>query len=183
MKVLVAYHSETGNTEKVARAIHEEASAGHEADLKKVGEVAVEDLNDYDLVFLGSTCHSADLASPVKELLNAIPESPGFSLAGFFTHSTPRADHEWIPRAAELFERWAGKCSVSFESVKKMGVDFRGCYNCQGAASPGIEEFIHRSILPDDVEFQAYVEEARKHPTAEDLDKAREFARDVLQNI
>jgi len=30
MKILVAYYSETGNTEKIARAIYEEAAKEHE---------------------------------------------------------------------------------------------------------------------------------------------------------
>ena len=36
MKVLVTYYSETGNTEKIARAIYEEASKEHEVNLKKI---------------------------------------------------------------------------------------------------------------------------------------------------
>ena len=36
MKVLVTYFSQTGNTEKIARAMCEEASLANEAELKKL---------------------------------------------------------------------------------------------------------------------------------------------------
>ncbi|MCK4434827.1 flavodoxin domain-containing protein, partial [Candidatus Bathyarchaeota archaeon] len=45
MKVLVTYYSETGNTEKIARAIYEEVSKEHEAYLKKINEVTADALN------------------------------------------------------------------------------------------------------------------------------------------
>ena len=83
--MLVAYYSETGNTEKIAKAIYGEASREHEAHLTRVKDISAETLNDYDLVFLGSACHSSDLAAPVKKLLKELPESPKFKLAGFFT--------------------------------------------------------------------------------------------------
>ena len=179
MKVLVAYYSETGNTEKIARAIYEEVSKEHEAHLKKINEVTAKALNNYNLVFLGSACHSADLAAPVKRILEAVPKSPMFKLAGFFTHSTFSPD-DMFPRAGELFNRWAGKCIVSFENVsKEKQIDFKGYYNCQGAPTPPIEEFIKREVLTAD-EWEEYIEETRKHPNSEDLQKAKEFAREVL---
>lgn len=180
MKVLVAYFSVTENTEKIARAIHEEASEKHEAHLKKIKEVTADTLNNYDLVFLGSACHSADLGAPVKRILDTLPKSPKFKLAGFFTHSTytPEAPHT---RARELFDRWASKCIVSFEKVsEEKQIDFKGYYNCQGVPSPPIQEFIKKEILVSTNEWEEYIEEARKHPSPEDLQKAKEFARGVL---
>lgn len=54
MNVLVAYFSQSGNTEKIAKAIWEEASRENEACLKKLEEVSAEDFADYDVVFIGS---------------------------------------------------------------------------------------------------------------------------------
>jgi flavodoxin I len=182
LKVLVAYHSETGNTEKIAKAIYEEASKEHEAHLKKIKDVTTDTLNSYDLVFLGSACHSSDLAAPVKKILDGIPKSPRFKLAGFFTHST------WTPEQTEyartFFDRWAGRCIASFEKVsKEKQIDFRGYYNCQGMPSPPIQEFIHNTIVTSDKDWEAYIEEAKKHPSPEDLQKAKEFARKVLSTL
>ncbi len=171
MKVLVAYYSETGNTEKIARAIYEEGSKEHEVHLKKIKEVAVDTLNDYDLVFLGSACHSTDLAAPVKRMLDAIPHSPRFKLAGFFTHATSSGG----------YKRWASKCILSFQKTsKEKKIDFDGYYNCQGVPSPPKRQFIKREVITSAGEWEEYFEEVRKHPSIKDLQKANEFAREVL---
>ena len=39
MKVLVTYFSQSGNTEKIAKAIHEEAAQNNKADLKKLEDI------------------------------------------------------------------------------------------------------------------------------------------------
>lgn len=181
MKVLVAYFSETGNTKKVAEAIGEEATAGgHDVDLKAVGEFAAGELEAYDIVFLGSTCHSSDLAAPVKELLNAIPEGSTFKLAGFVTHSTMTPEGGALQK--EMYEKWAGRCPVTFEAVsKEKAIELLGFFHCQGAPSPPIEAFIRGNAIPDEAQWEEYIAEARKHPTAGDLEAAKAFARKVLE--
>jgi len=180
LKVLIAYYSETGNTEKVARAIRDEVSNEHEAHLKKIEEITADKLKNYDLIFLGSACHSTDLAAPVKRILEGLPRSPDFKLAGFFTHSTIPPDESY-GSASEMYERWAGKCSTSFEKAsKEKRIEFKGYFHCMGAPSPEIERFIRRSILTSADEWEVYIDEVRKHPTTEDLQRAKEFAREVL---
>ena len=179
LKVLIAYYSETGNTEKIAKAIYDEASREHEAHLKRIKDISAETLNDYDLVFLGSACHSSDLAAPVKRLLKEIPESPKFKLAGFFTHSV------WTPEQNEHgkahFDKWASKCIESFESIsKEKRIDFKGYFNCQGSPNPGIQTFIRNEVISSDNEWRTYIQEAKKHPTQEDCEKASSFARKII---
>ncbi|MBS7632205.1 flavodoxin domain-containing protein [Candidatus Bathyarchaeota archaeon] len=179
MKVLVVYYSETGNTEKIAKAIYEEASRKHEAHLKRVKDIKPETLNDYDLVFLGSPCHSSDLAAPVKKLLKEFPESPKFKLAGFFTHSV------WSPEQNELgqaiFDRWASKCIDSFEDIsQEKHIDFRGYYHCQGSPSFRIKLFIRFQIIRSQSEWKKYIEEAKKHPNQQDLKRASDFAQKII---
>lgn len=182
MRVLVAYYSETGNTEKVAKAIHEEVSRKHEAHLRKVDEIRPETIGDYDLVLLGSPCHSTDLAAPVKGLLKAMPRSPRFRLAGFFTHSVSSPER-W-PDARDYFNIWAGRCVASFEEAsREKQVKFLGCYNCEGIPSQPVQEFIRNGILKSADIWEEYMEEASKHPDAEDLRKAQEFARNVLSKL
>lgn len=182
LKVLVVYYSETGNTEKIARAIYEEASKEHEAHLKKVKEVTADILNSYDLVFLGSACHSTDLAAPVKRILEALPKSPRFKLAGFLTHSVPCPEDS--ARTRNLFNRWAGKCRLSFEKIsKEKQIDFKGYFNCQGVPSPPIQEFIKNEVIVSTDEWKAYMEEVRKHPSPKDLQKAKGFTREVLSRM
>jgi hypothetical protein len=74
------------------------------------------------------------LATLVKRILEALPKSPRFKLAGFFTHSVPCPEDSARPR--NLFNRWAGKCIVSFEKVnKEKQLDFKEYFNCEGAFS------------------------------------------------
>jgi flavodoxin I len=186
MKILVAYFSETGNTAKIASAIWEGLSTkGHEADLAEVvdaghpGELTPNTLNAYDLVFLGSACHDADLAGPVKQILEGIPVSPAFKLAGFVTHAsyTPEGGE----REREVYETWASRCALSFrQASQEKGIDFLGHLSCQGAPSPPIERFIHSAIVTDEDEWEAYIREAKGHPNEDDLRKAREFAQKIL---
>ena len=179
-RILVAYFSETGNTEKVARAIYDEvASSGHDAQLKDVTGLTAADLAEYDLVFLGSACHSADLAAPVLEILGSIPQGSRLKLAGFATHSSPRPGGGESDQ--EMYERWASGCLRSFEAAsRETRLEFLGYFGCQGAPSPPIEEFIHKTILPNEDEWQAFVSDVKKHPDATDLEEAGEFARSVL---
>lgn len=183
MRVLVAYYSRTKNTENVARAIHAEALAlGHSMDLKKVRGLNPVTLNEYDLVFLGSPCHSSDLAKPVKKLLAALPPSSSFRLAGFATHAAYLPDGGEMQR--RFYEEWAGKCAPSFENAcKKGGIPFAGFFGCQGAPSKPIELFIRRVIFKDRDDWAEYIAETRKHPTEEDLANARAFTRDVVSGM
>jgi multimeric flavodoxin WrbA len=189
MKILVAFYSETGNTTKIAGAIRKGLSAmGREADLLEIpdarpwGEPSVDTLNAYDLVFLCSPCHDADLAEPVKQVLERLPVSPSFKLAGFVTHAsyTPEGGE----RQQAAYEVWASRCALSFRRAsQEKGIDFLGYYGCMGAPSPPIERFIRSTILTDEEEWEAYIREARGHPSEDDLRKAREFGQEVQAKL
>ena len=149
------------------------------ADAAHPGEIAPDTLNAYDLVFLGSACHDADLARPVKQILERIPVSPAFKLAGFVTHAsyTP----EGGDREKQVYDTWASRCALSFhQATQEKGIDFLGYFGCQGAPSPPIEQFIRNTIVTDEDQWQEYIQEVRKHPNENDLRKAREFAQEVL---
>ena len=180
LKILVGYFSETGNTKKIAEAIGEAVVAGgHEALVAPVGEIKADDLGGYDVVFLGSTCHSADIAAPVRALLDGIPAGSQCKLAGFVTHSTmmPEAG-EWQKK---MYEQWAGKCPGTFSAAcEEKGIEYLGFFHCQGAPSPQIEAFIRSTIIHDEAQWNAYVEDVRTHPTPEDLEAAKGFARNAL---
>ena len=180
MDTLVAYYSQTGNTTQIARAIYDEVSSqGHQVHLKTVAEIKSDDLNAHDLVFLGSACHDAGLAKPVERLLAEIGKSPSLKLAGFVTHATQMAEDG--ARAGELYERWAGNCIRTFHQVsEEKEIAFLGYYHCQGAPSPPIEAFIHNTIVTDRDEWETYIEEVKKHPTAKDRQDARAFAQRIL---
>ena len=180
MKILIVYFTQTNNTEKVAKGIYEELlTQGHKTDLEKIGGITPDILDNYNLVFVGSACHDADLAKPVKQFLEGISHSPLYKMAGFVTHATYMG--EGGDRERELYEEWAGKCIKSFNQVcREKDIDFLGYFHCQGAPIPEIAEFIHRVIVTDKEEWNRYIEEVSKHPDEDDLQKAKEFARNVL---
>jgi hypothetical protein len=137
-------------------------------------------LTGYEVIFLGSPCHRADLAKPVKKLLERMETSPGAKLAGFVTHSTYTP--EGGERQRKLHEQWAGKCVGTFEQAcAAKGLVWSGYVGCQGAPSKPIEIFIRRAAIKDPVEWPAYIGEAKKHPDAQDEARARAFARDVVK--
>ncbi len=68
VKVLVAYHSTTGNTEKMAEAVSEGAKSlpGTLVVLKRVGLVTADDLFSSDAIVVGSPVYWSNMAGEVK---------------------------------------------------------------------------------------------------------------------
>lgn len=167
MKILITYLSQTGNTEKVARAMSDALKKGHEVVIKKIEEFPNDGLSGYDLVFIGSPCHAGDLAGPVKELLSAIPAGLKAGVAGFLTH------------AATVYNKQDfEKCRMSFESIlseKKLSLaDF---FDCQGLLNPAIHDYVKKMKEIGDEEWSSRVEQMTGHPDEEDLKNAAAFAR------
>jgi len=71
MKVLVAYISLTGNTEKMAEYIAEGVRfSGQQAVVKKISDIkSANDLADYDGYIFGSPTYHRDMAEPMKTFL------------------------------------------------------------------------------------------------------------------
>ncbi len=68
LSVLIVYHSASGNTEKMAQAVAEGAKAisGAKIVLKRVGEVAAEDLVSSDAVIVGTPVYFGNMSGEVK---------------------------------------------------------------------------------------------------------------------
>jgi len=179
MKVLIVYYSESGQTEKIAEIFHKVISKKHESVLKKLSELKIKTLTDYDLVCIGSPCHSSDLARPIKKFLSKLPENPKFKMIGFFTHSCyTKEDDE------KLYEEWVGKCIPTFtDTANKKNIEFLGHFNCMAAATPAIEKFIHRKIITDDDEWKTYLPLLRMKPDDQDLDNARNFVGKIMEKL
>lgn len=70
ISILVAYHSQTGNTEAMAEALAEGARGdGVTVTVKRIGDVKKEDLDAADAVALGSPVHMGDVAVEVRQAL------------------------------------------------------------------------------------------------------------------
>jgi len=70
-KILIAYFSLTGNTQKMAEYIAEGARiSGRQVTIKKVSDIkGVEELAGYDGYIFGSPTYHRDMAEPVKTFL------------------------------------------------------------------------------------------------------------------
>jgi len=70
--VLVAYHSATGHTEKMARGVAEGARSlpGTRVVLKRVGDVAADDLFSADALVVGSPVYWSNMSGEVKKFFD-----------------------------------------------------------------------------------------------------------------
>ena len=79
VRILIAYHSQTGNTAKLAAAVREGAAsvAGVEVLLRSVEETGTEDIVKSDGIVLGTPVHWGNLSAESKRFLDRIGEILG----------------------------------------------------------------------------------------------------------
>lgn len=183
MRILVTYFSQTNNTKKIALGIQEELqNQKYDVDIKRIEETSPNSLGDYDLVFVGSACHDSDLAEPVKQLLEQIHTGSLFKMAGFVTHATDTGEGD--ERGKEMYEKWAGKCVVTFTRVcEEKNIGFLGYFHCLGKPMPPIAGFIHQEIVIGEEEWRAYEKQVQDHPDENDVLNAKAFSRRVLSKF
>jgi NAD(P)H dehydrogenase (quinone) len=81
VRILIGYHSETGNTEQLAIAVKEGVAAikGVEAVLRKAGAVTDADIVKADGILIGTPVHWHNLSAETKRLIDRIGEALGKS--------------------------------------------------------------------------------------------------------
>ncbi len=74
VRILVAYHSQTGNTEKLAQAYRDGAASveGVEVTLRKVAEFKADEIVQYDGVVVGTPIHWSNMTTDTKRFLDLI---------------------------------------------------------------------------------------------------------------
>ena len=170
MKVLVTYFSQSGNTEKIAKAIWEEASQANEADCKKLEDITPEGVAGYDVIFIGSPLHSGSLASPVKKCLSVLKASSGQKMAGFITHMAPAYPDQDMEAFTEPIKA----------ACKDKGIEYKGCFDCQGFLAEAMHAPVQKKLDMSDEQWAGMVKQMTGHPNEEDMEKANAFAREVL---
>jgi flavodoxin len=158
-KVLVTFYSKTGNTRKVAEAIYEALP-----DIKTIKPVEeVQQIDEYNLMFVGFPVHSHSVPFKVEKFLRSIPE--GKKIALFSTHGSltgSRLSREAIEHAVV----------VAYQA------EVVSTFSCRGKASQEALE-----VLRSSPEHEAWVDmaaSASAHPNEHDLEEARAFARWAL---
>lgn len=173
LKILVAYYSGTGNTEKIARAI-KEAITEHDVDLLPVTRVNPESLKSYDLIFLGSGIYAFNVSRKVMTLVKKSAELPS-NFAYFYTH--------------ESLKSWPN----AFKSVNKI-LEEKNCkvlgeFDCCGenlVEKAQEQREAMKSRLPPEESRKIeddYLKYVKGHPNEKDLENAKKFTREILNKI
>ena len=162
MKVLVTYRTVSGNTKKVVEAIYDEIQTDKE--IKPWAEI--ESLEAYDLTFVGFPIEAMGPGPTSREWLSN--HVNGKRIALVITHGSPEE--------APPLQEWLQKCRDA-----AVGAEIVGLFNCQGDMSPRLIDMMSKSDNPQFVEWAKRAKEApRGFPDTKGLERAREFARDLM---
>lgn len=162
MKALVTYYSQTGNTEKLARAIYEAIHIEKEI----LAVEKVQNAKGYDIIFVGFPVQSHSVPAKLLSFFKGLPE--GQKIALFCTHGSLRGGH--LPKQAL-------EHAISLASRARI----LGTFGVRGKVSPGIID-----ALKHQAEHQAWAEEAQgaaEHPSEADLADGKAFAQGILSRI
>lgn len=161
MRVLVAYHSKTGNTERIARAMYDEILTDKE--IKPWDEVGA--MEGYGLYFVGFPVHQFGPDKAEREFLST--RTKGKDIVMFVTHA--------MPPQAPMNESQMEKCRAAAD-----GANLVGFFNCQGELSQEVADMLKGMSDPQMQKFGELRHVTVGHPTGEEVEAARSFARDVM---
>ena len=175
MKILITYLSQTGNTGKSGQGhLRKKASPGHEIETKKLEEVNAENLSGYDLLFIGSPIHAGNLAAAAKDFLGRLQVPSGKKMAGFLTHAGPAYPEQTMSKFTEPFKT----------ALRKKWPGLPGKFQLPGSLlNPAIHEMVKKGQNLTDEQWAERVSQMTGHPNAEDLNKARAFAKDLIAKL
>ena len=123
MKSIVIYYSMTGNTKRIAEAIHSGMSQlSEKCDITPLNEVDTRELLNYDLIGLGSPVIDYVEAAAVKDFVNNMPSLKGRYGFTFCTHGTRPGNY--IARMVRALRKkgltvtgwndWYGSCFIPY---------------------------------------------------------------------
>jgi len=156
MKVLVAYLSKTGNTEKLAKAVFEAVEPPRK-EILSIPEIT--DSSGYDVVFIGFPVQAHSVPWKVEEFAKSLPK--GQKIAYFATHGSMRGGE----LAVTAFHHAL--------TIAK-GAVVLGTFGCRGQ----VEQKVIDGLM-EKLEHRAWAQEAQSaagHPDKADLEDARKWA-------
>jgi NAD(P)H dehydrogenase (quinone) len=149
VRILIAYHSRTGNTEKMAAAVGEGASsvAGVEIVLRKVAEVTAGDIVKADGIVLGTPVEWGNLSAEAKGFIDRVGEAlgkagatygEGRTAAVFCTAGSPSNGQEMARMSA--IAAFLAMRFVIVGGVNEEGFGSLGPQAVTGGKPPGIND-------------------------------------------
>lgn len=158
-KILVTYFSQTGNTKKIAETIFETLES--EKDIQPVDEV--QQLDEYNLIFIGFPVHSHSVPFKIHDFIPKIPENK--KIAFFSTHGA---------LTGSQLSREALEHAVILASKVKV----LGTFSCRGKVSLEALEILKKS--PEHEAWADMAVSAATHPDQGDLEDAKAFAKWII---
>ena len=116
MKILITYYSNTGNTEKVAKAI-KEGLKEYNVELLPIKEADPTSLLTYDLMFLGSGIYAFNINRKVTRFINKVSKLPS-KIVYFYTYSSPTP--------------WSDAFNSIKERIEQEACEIVGVFECRG---------------------------------------------------
>ena len=162
LKILVTYSTRTGNTKKVAKAIHDEINK----DKVIINMEDLSDLDGYDLIFFGCPIETFGPSKKVKEFLKEHTSKKNIAL--FITHGSPELSDYLLP--------WIEESKNCLDETANL----LGVFTCQGEVAQFVMDHMSKS---DDPNLQYFAKESPKskgQPDKSRISKAKEFAREIL---
>ena len=155
MRALVAYYSESNNTEKLAKAIYD----GINVSEKEVVPISEANTQNYDVIFVGFPVQASSVPGKVEKFIKSISE--GKMVAFFVTHGSLRGGQLAISALYYAF-------SLSLK------LTVLGTFGCRGQVKPNLIEALLKK--PEHKAWAMEAQSAAGHPDDADLEDGKEFA-------
>ncbi|MHA1916208.1 MAG: flavodoxin family protein, partial [Promethearchaeota archaeon] len=172
MKILVAYFTNTGNTEKVAKAIYEAlVEEQQDVTLLTIKECDPGALNSYDLIIFGSGIYAETISKKIVRLVKKATELPA-KIAGFHTYGRPKI-------YKGVFNNALGEILTKHNSKL---IAESGCMGeNKGMTREQSLQWISGMPEEEQEEARKNMDNAVGHPDKEDLENAKKFAKSLLE--
>lgn len=171
MKILIGFHSDTGNTEKVAKSMKEGlVEEGQDVTLIPAKEVDPSSLKSYDLVLLGTGVYGGgQVGKSLQTIVKNATELPS-KIVLFSTHMQPRVSPKFFRRLKRTIEKANSRVIAEFDCV---GEEI-------GLPAALLEKMLGTMPPEQRSQTEKWMESIKGRPNDKDLEKAKEFAKSLI---
>ena len=163
MKALVTYLTKTGNTLRIAEAIHEVIPCEKEI----LPFDKVDSFDGFDLIFIGFPVMQFGPPAPARKLIST--HASGKNIALFITHAMLSNGND--PNQQSMLIKELDNCRSICSHANLLGL-----YHCQGELSAEIADQLIASGIPMLMAFAGMQNKTLGHPNASEIGLAKDFA-------